>query len=287
MDGLSGMRLFEGYSITEIFLPQNYRNNIKFITKGINHKIDGNGWVTSIDSLSIPKFEGDKTFKNAPIKKKSSSTTSTTDVKKAEKLLGGCKNQKSYKYTTPSSSDWKLLTAELIRRIEAGGKLTKSTIGTYDENAYRAGYGSSIVLRNGNPIKVQEGMVVTAAEAEDTLINYSIPKFSSQIINNLGQQNWDKLNNNQKAALISLAYNAGPAIFKVYSYGKNITAAISNNDLTLAGNLIYDEGPVRGEKSGYLTGLEKRRKEESILFLTPDNTLKTETFSIPGKRGGC
>ena len=87
MDGLSGMRLFEGYSITETFLPQNYRNNIKFLTKGINHKIDGNGWVTSIDSLSIPKFEGDKTFKNAPIKKKSSSTTSTTDVKKAEKLF--------------------------------------------------------------------------------------------------------------------------------------------------------------------------------------------------------
>jgi GH24 family phage-related lysozyme (muramidase) len=285
MDGLSGMRLFEGYSITEIFLPQNYRNNIKFITKGINHKIDGNGWVTSIDSLSIPKFEGDKTFKNAPIKKKSSSTTSTTDVKKAEKLLGGCKNQKSYRYTTPSSSDWKSLIAELIRKKEAGGKLTTSTIGTLDQNAYRAGYGSDIVLRNGKPITVQKGMVVTAAEAEDTLINYSIPTYSNLIIENgLGQQNWDKLNNNQKSALMSLAYNAGAYSFERFPWGKNIVKAISNNDLTLAGNLIYDQGPVTGAKEGYLTGLEKRRKEESILFLTPDNVVKTETFSIPGKR---
>jgi hypothetical protein len=88
MDGLSGMRLFEAYSINETFLPQNYRDHIKFLTKGINHKIDGNGWMTSIDSFSIPKFEDGVTANNIPNKPVVNSVKkSTTDVKKAEKLL--------------------------------------------------------------------------------------------------------------------------------------------------------------------------------------------------------
>lgn len=88
MDGLSGMRLFEAYSITETFLPQNYRDHIKFLTKGINHKVDGKGWITTIDGLSIPKFEGSKTFKNIPIKQVNNiNQLSNTNIEKAKRLF--------------------------------------------------------------------------------------------------------------------------------------------------------------------------------------------------------
>jgi hypothetical protein len=56
MLGLSGPRLFESYTIDETLLPDNYKNNIKFLTKGITHKIDSNGWTTTLDSFSGPKL---------------------------------------------------------------------------------------------------------------------------------------------------------------------------------------------------------------------------------------
>jgi hypothetical protein len=87
MDGLSGMRLFEGYSINEDFLPQNYKDNVKFITKGINHKIDRNGWITSIDSLSIPKFKDGVTANVLLINPINNTDPSTTDVSKAEEAF--------------------------------------------------------------------------------------------------------------------------------------------------------------------------------------------------------
>jgi hypothetical protein len=55
IDGLSGLRLLESYEINTELLPPNYQNSIKFITKGITHKIDTSGWSTTIESFSGPK----------------------------------------------------------------------------------------------------------------------------------------------------------------------------------------------------------------------------------------
>ena len=55
LDGLSGMKIFQKYTITDDFLPQSYRDNIEFIIKGLNHTIDDNGWVTNIEGQFMPK----------------------------------------------------------------------------------------------------------------------------------------------------------------------------------------------------------------------------------------
>jgi len=55
LDGLSGMKIFQKYTITDDFLPQSYRDNIEFIIKGINHTIDDNGWITNIEGQFMPK----------------------------------------------------------------------------------------------------------------------------------------------------------------------------------------------------------------------------------------
>jgi hypothetical protein len=52
--GLSGMKIYEKFKINQNFLPRNYNQNIDFVLKGISHKIDKDGWFTSIESLSIP-----------------------------------------------------------------------------------------------------------------------------------------------------------------------------------------------------------------------------------------
>ena len=55
LDGLSGMKIYNKYTITEDFLPQSYKDNIEFIIKGINHTIDGNGWITNLEGQFMPK----------------------------------------------------------------------------------------------------------------------------------------------------------------------------------------------------------------------------------------
>lgn len=55
LDGISGIKLFQKYTINDEILPKNYINNIEFLTKGLRHSIDQSGWTTSIEGLSIPK----------------------------------------------------------------------------------------------------------------------------------------------------------------------------------------------------------------------------------------
>jgi len=52
--GLSGMKIYQKFSINNEFLPANYPQTIEFLIKGLSQKVDNSGWTTSIESLSIP-----------------------------------------------------------------------------------------------------------------------------------------------------------------------------------------------------------------------------------------
>lgn len=55
LDGISGPKIYQKYTINDELLPQNYRNNIEFLIKGISHTIDNSGWRTSLESIGTPK----------------------------------------------------------------------------------------------------------------------------------------------------------------------------------------------------------------------------------------
>lgn len=188
---------------------------------------------------------------------------------------GGIPQYATGGFTDPPSDAWKKIAAEYIAKKE--GFLDK---GRWDENAYRAGYGSDKILRDGKLIPVTKGMVVTKEEALATLEAYSIDKYSNQIAKDLGQENWDKLNDNQRAALTSLGYNAGAAFISKRNYGRKIKYYIEAGNLDAAGDVIYSHGPKSGARSGYLPALEKRRKEESNLF----NSTSNQTSAQPVKK---
>jgi len=80
-DGLSGPRINESYTINETLLPENYRDNIKFITKGVSHKIDGNGWTTTLESFSAPRADVLKppVFPKDPIQANSGNSNNNTN----------------------------------------------------------------------------------------------------------------------------------------------------------------------------------------------------------------
>ena len=57
MDGLSGMRIFDAFNITNEVLPAQYTDALQFVIKGVNHSITSNGWVTSLNSFTFTQYK--------------------------------------------------------------------------------------------------------------------------------------------------------------------------------------------------------------------------------------
>ena len=64
VDGLSGIKIYNEIRINQKFLPKNYPEVMEFIIIGVDHKLELNGWVTTLRALSKPKTIP---FKGKPI----------------------------------------------------------------------------------------------------------------------------------------------------------------------------------------------------------------------------
>lgn len=147
-----------------------------------------------------------------------------------------------------------------------------------DEGTLRAGYGTSKILVNNKLQDVISTTRFTPQTAEATLVYEIKNVYGKQVINDLGEENWKKLNDTQKAALVSLSYNAGAYFISARPYGKRIKSYISQNPPNY--NAVAKEienGPKTGAKTGtYYTALEKRRQIEAQIFgFAPDSNQKT------------
>ena len=54
MDGLSGIKIYNRLNINTKFLPSSYPKSLKFIVKGVDHKVSNNVWDTNISTISVP-----------------------------------------------------------------------------------------------------------------------------------------------------------------------------------------------------------------------------------------
>lgn len=55
MVGLSGMKIYQRFKVTQAFLPYNYPETLQFLITGISHKIQDNKWVTSVETNVVPE----------------------------------------------------------------------------------------------------------------------------------------------------------------------------------------------------------------------------------------
>ena len=153
---------------------------------------------------------------------------------------------------------------------------------TNDEGDPRLGYGTSKLFVsniNGNLITrvVEYGDTTTQENAIIVLEHQVRNTFPSKVYSSkprLGtvKQNggkdytirpadWEALNDAQKAACICYTYNCGS-----FLYDPNIAEAIRNKDYEAAA-IGIENGPTTGKETGIVyKGLEKRRKQESMLF---------------------
>lgn len=53
-EGISGMKIYNQFVVDSSFLPKRYGETLRFLIKGITHKIENNKWLTSIDTVVVP-----------------------------------------------------------------------------------------------------------------------------------------------------------------------------------------------------------------------------------------
>ena len=76
MDGLSGMRLYQKFLMTDDILPASYENDgVDLQLTGINHSITKEAWITKLETLSVPAEK-----LGAPTRPKQSRSAATTQV---------------------------------------------------------------------------------------------------------------------------------------------------------------------------------------------------------------
>jgi hypothetical protein len=100
MDGLSGIKQYQAFTVDETLLPSEYKDRLSFITTTISHKIGINGWETTLNSLSIPKkFKKEKKVnsKPPPPPPPPTQTQTTQIVEVPNRRSGNLKTQENYR----------------------------------------------------------------------------------------------------------------------------------------------------------------------------------------------
>jgi len=160
------------------------------------------------------------------------------------------------------SADWITLSAKFIGKNEG---FSKNAVN--DEGDPRLGFGTSKILdpSTGQIRTVKYGDTTTVEDALKVLQYEVSITFKARLVgsgdNKISEEDFNALNNKQKAALLSFVYNCG-------SLRAGIAASVRNKDYAGAANGLLN-GPTRGAKTGQLyPGLVRRRKEEATLFST-------------------
>lgn len=256
IDGISGIVMGNAFTIPENRLPISLRGTgdttkVGFVVVGLTHTIENNQWLTKIRGQMIRLR--DSTEYSAPAATKRIQTAFPLEgvtTPTAEGSTGVVVN---------TNQDWVGIAYDFIASKE--GFLSQAK---FDVNAYRGGYGSDFIVReDGSLEKVTSTTTFTRADAERTLKQIIVTRFQFDVIGQIGQDKWNSLNDKQKAALVSYAYNAGGGALKTWKIAQAIKANSSPQQIAQ----LIQAGPITA-KGEVLEGLVTRRKDEARLYLS-------------------
>ncbi len=90
MDGLSGIKIYNKINVNSSFLPSNYPQTLKFIVTGVNHKLSGNDWKTSLNTIATSNSKAKKPLLvNTPNLLKLKVQPKTEETKQGEGIASG------------------------------------------------------------------------------------------------------------------------------------------------------------------------------------------------------
>ena len=266
-DGISGLTMGQAFTISDQLLPYTYNNRsvegvkglekdsinkVGFVVTGLSNTIENNQWNTTVKGNMI--FLKDATdFSGSFIALRENQGAFGVNANNAASPTVG----QAPLGDLNVNQSWEQIAFDFISKRE--GFLDKPR---NDEGTLRAGYGTDkIVLANGEIKSVGPNTVFTREDAKRTLIYQIKTTFAPKVINQIGQDKWNSLNDKQKASLVSFTYNVGSLRSVI------VTAIKSNTGATAVANAI-SEGPVTGRVSGFLQELANRRKAEATLYLS-------------------
>ena len=149
--------------------------------------------------------------------------------------------------------------ANIIAGFE--GYISKAT---WDENAYRLGFGSdTITLNDGSYRKVKKGDVTTKENATKDLAR-RIPEFENDVRKIVGGS-YDNLTDNAKLAVLSFSYNYGAGGISTH---KQIYDAIKKGDSTAVGDAIINSTINDNKGANFYNYARLRRKTEGDIAKT-------------------
>jgi len=256
------MNMGQGFTISKKFLPYTYNDRnipgvgasatekVGFVVFGLTHNFENNQWNTDVraNMIYLKKIED---FKGAAVKAKAENKEFSTNY---ANFLGVSLGKADIN-SLNQKEVWEKIAFNFIAKKESFISIPRP-----DQGTLRGGYGSdSIVSPTGEVTQVTANTKFTKEDANRTLI-YRISQFAKTVKNQIGDSKWNDLKGNQKAALVSFAYNAG-------SLTKLVVSAIKLGSPQTVYNAIA-AGPTTGQGSNaVIPGLVSRRKEEAALYL--------------------
>ena len=260
IDGISGIVMGNAFTIPEDRLPASLRGDdlktkVGFVVVGLTHTLQQNQWLTKIRGQMIRLRDSVEYGGTAQI------GTTNQNIVSIPTVI----TQKVNLQSLNLNADWVSIAFVFIASKE--GFLSRPR---FDYTRKRAGYGSSnFVTANGEVLDVTDNTVFTLADAERTL-RYNIQgPYKDAVIRQIGQTHWERLNNRQKASIISYVYNAGPGALKTWG----IARAIQTNSSAEQIAVLISRGPITAKdiNTGVrteLSALVTRRREEAQLFIS-------------------
>jgi GH24 family phage-related lysozyme (muramidase) len=181
--------------------------------------------------------------------------------------------------TSPTPIPLSVFESMAVSMIKKHEGLPKNGKAYKDGSGHSIGYGHFItpaekergyIIAGDEKIPInQENILETkiTPEQAEKLLSHDLPKYISAAKRPLGEA-WDKLNDMQKATLVSSAYNTGQGGIE-HLVKKGLKDAIMRGDFKAAGEIIKEHGfktsMVDGERKT-LSALVNRRAEEGAII---------------------
>ena len=173
IDGLSGMKVYQKYIADTEFLPSNYPQSLEFLIKGITHEIKDNQWITTLESLAVPKnpFGVKDDFNiGAPVTGNSGLT---------ERAAGAAGVPRSTNFTTNANYP-NVRFQNIGYGNPAGDRISANLLTDVSKAAQQAGVTVSITTavsghaektKSGNPSRHKQGYAVDIAVINNKAVN--------------------------------------------------------------------------------------------------------------------
>lgn len=255
MDGLSGIKIYQQIKIDTAFLPSDYPTSLKFIIKGVTHKIDKSGWLTSIETVSVPVI--DALEENSPV---STNKNQTQMIPPTTEPRGESRNNIPRPYKISDNGIQQLIRFEGKRNVvydDATGK----PIANYTELKGYPTIGVGHLIKpteKDKYAKYLKGVGVMPDSEIQSLLKTDLTGRETQL-NNLIKAD---ITQGQFDALMGMGYNTG---FGNISFQKAVK--LTNEGNKQAASDAIKNGPTTS-KGVVLQGLVTRRNAEATEYLT-------------------